>query len=102
MPLAISIATSSTMAARLLRRFGVRAVAATGFAAFTVGLLWLSRVSGGAYLTEVFGPEIVIGIGAGMTFVAATVADTARGARGPRGHSRQGFVCRSRSVGFSA
>jgi len=98
LPLAISIATSSTVAARLLRRFGVRAVAATGFAAFTVGLLWLSRVSGGSYLTEVFGPEIVIGIGAGMTFVAATVAGTARAPEDQAGIVASVF-CVSQQVG---
>jgi MFS family permease len=78
LPLAISIATSSAVAARLLSRFGIRAITATGFAIFSLGLLWLSRVSGGPYVTEVLGPEFVIGIGGGMAFVAATIAGTAR------------------------
>jgi MFS family permease len=43
-----------------------------------VGLLWLSRVqSGDPYLVHVLGPEILIGLGFGLSFIPMTLSATA-------------------------
>jgi EmrB/QacA subfamily drug resistance transporter len=76
LPLAISISLSATFAGRVLERMTARVSAMVGLALFAVGLLWLSRISGGPYPVQVLGPELVLGAGFGLAYVAATVAGT--------------------------
>jgi EmrB/QacA subfamily drug resistance transporter len=75
LPGAAAIIATSAMAARLVDRFGVRAVIATGLLVVAAGLLWYSGIDAdGTYLIDVLGPSLIIGVGLGLTFVPLTVA----------------------------
>jgi MFS family permease len=57
----------------LLVRFGPRWLAATGSVLMAVGLLWLTRITPSTeYLTGVFGPMALLGVGGGLGFVPLT------------------------------
>jgi EmrB/QacA subfamily drug resistance transporter len=54
---------------RLVHRFGGRALAVAGFALISAALFWFSAAPVGAgYLAHLFGPFVLIGIGAGLCF----------------------------------
>lgn len=76
-PLAVTTVISSKLANQFLYRFSMRACTVGGLAVFTCGILWLSRISGGTYIAEIFGPLTLIGLGGGVVFVSFTVAGTA-------------------------
>lgn len=76
LPIILCVTVSSTMAGRLLRRFSQRAVMASGLLLFASGLVWMSRISGGAYWAELLGPACLVGLGGGLVFVTFTVSGT--------------------------
>jgi EmrB/QacA subfamily drug resistance transporter len=77
LPLALIIVATAINAGKLLTRFGPRVVAATGLMSVGSGLFWLAFVSGHHFALEVLGPEVLVGVGGGLTFVAVTVVGTA-------------------------
>ncbi|MBV1855598.1 MFS transporter [Catellatospora tritici] len=76
LPIAVLIVVSAMSAGKVLAKVSLRAGAAIGLIGVTLGLLWLSRVSGGNYFLQVLGPEILVGLGGGLAFVSITVAGT--------------------------
>ncbi|TDB90464.1 MFS transporter [Actinomadura sp. KC216] len=77
LPLALAIAVTAGAAGALIARLGLRATMATGLAVTAAGLAWFSRMSAsGGFLTDVLGPTLVIGVGAGLAFVTTTVGAT--------------------------
>ncbi len=75
LPGAAAIIATSAIAARLVDRFGVRAVITTGLLVVAAGLLRYSGIDAdGTYLTDVLGPSLIIGVGLGLTFVPLTIA----------------------------
>ncbi|WP_437080578.1 MFS transporter [Streptomyces sp. enrichment culture] len=76
LPVILTVTVSSTLAGLLLRRLSQRAVMTTGLLLFAAGLLWMHRISGGAYWTELLGPECLVGLGGGLVFVTFTVGGT--------------------------
>ncbi|MFC7986845.1 MFS transporter [Streptomyces sp. NPDC057336] len=75
-PVILTVTVSSTMAGWLLRRMSQRAVMTAGLLLFAAGLLWMHGISGGAYWTELLGPECLVGLGGGLVFVTFTVSGT--------------------------
>ena len=69
LPMAASIFAVSRVMPRLLPRFGPKVLATTGSALMVAGLVWLTQlhVSSG-YFPALFGPLLLMGIGAGLGF----------------------------------
>lgn len=75
LPLTILIFVTSRYAAGLASKYGVRPLIATGAAMLLIANLWLAQLStDSAYLTELLVPMMLIGVGAGLTFMPLTVA----------------------------
>jgi len=74
LPMTLSIFAASTLAPRVVARFGARRVIATGMLTSAVGLQLLSGVSpGGNYLHTVLFGALLSALGMGFTLVPATI-----------------------------
>jgi EmrB/QacA subfamily drug resistance transporter len=99
LPMTLSVFTGSTLAPRLLARFGLRTVLGTGMLTAAVGLLLLTGVKpGGAYVAEVLPGAMLCGIGMGLSLVSATIA-AVQGVPGPQSGLASGLLNTSRLVG---
>jgi EmrB/QacA subfamily drug resistance transporter len=75
LPLALAITVGTHVAGRLAAKLAPRTIAALGLALVAVGALLLSTASGGARLAPDLLPGLVVlGLGAGMVFVAVSVS----------------------------
>jgi EmrB/QacA subfamily drug resistance transporter len=75
LPVTLSVFAGSTLAPRLVARFGLRAVLTAGMAIASGGLLLFTGVRpGGSYLVEVLPGGILSGLGMGLSLVSGTVA----------------------------
>ncbi len=75
LPMTLGVASASTLAPRLVARFGVRPVLATGMVSSAVGLGLLTGVHPGAdYLTSVLPGGLLGACGLGLALVPATIA----------------------------
>ncbi len=73
-PLGFVLIIIAGMSGPLTERLGVKPVLLSGLTLFTVGVAWMSQFSvHGSYLTDVFGPSLVIGVGLALAFVALTI-----------------------------
>jgi len=80
LPLAVTIATAATLSPRLVARFGYRLTLAAGLGVVAVGLLWFAGISpDGSFASDLLGPSLVVGMGAGAAWVAGMVAATSGG-----------------------
>src|SRR3569833_434075 len=62
------------LAPRLVPRFGTRPLMLTGLPLMLAGMLWLTRLSASSgYATEVLGPMMLFGMGAGLVFLPLTL-----------------------------
>jgi EmrB/QacA subfamily drug resistance transporter len=99
LPMTLSVFTGSTLAPRLLARFGLRTVLGAGMLTATAGLVVLTGVKpGGAYLTGVLPGGVLCGIGMGFSLVAATIA-AVQGVPGAQSGLASGLLNTSRLVG---
>ena len=74
LPMTLSIFAASTLAPRVVGRFGPRRVIATGMLTSAVGLLLLSGVApGGTYLNTILLGALLSALGMGFTLVPATI-----------------------------
>jgi MFS family permease len=74
-PLGLVLIIVAGMGGPVAERIGVKPVLLSGLAIFTGGIAWMSQISThGSYLTDVFGPSLIIGVGLGLAFVALTIA----------------------------
>ncbi|MBE1533290.1 MFS transporter [Actinomadura algeriensis] len=81
LPLALAIAATAGSAGALIARLGLRTSMVAGLVVTSAGLAWFSRMSpDGGFVTDVLGPTLLIGVGAGLAFVTTTVGATS-GAR---------------------
>jgi EmrB/QacA subfamily drug resistance transporter len=70
LPMAAGMFGMTRLVPRLLGRVGPKPLAVTGTLLMVAGLLWLTRLHPGTpYLTGVFGPMAVLGVGGGLGFV---------------------------------
>jgi EmrB/QacA subfamily drug resistance transporter len=77
MPMTGSIFVASTLAPKLVARFGARAVITSGMTLATVGLLLLVGVTpGGSYFGEVFPGALLTALGMGLSLVPSTIVAT--------------------------
>jgi EmrB/QacA subfamily drug resistance transporter len=75
LPLAGGVASATAVANRLVARVGPRRLAIAGLAIAAAGMALLARAPvAGDYLADVFPAMIVVGLGAGLSFVSITTA----------------------------
>ena len=99
LPLVATIAVSATLAPRLLPRVGARATLVAGLLVVAGGLAWLAAIPpGGSFLGDLLGPSLVVGAGAGVTWVASMVAATSGAAPAEAGLA-SGLVTTAQQVG---
>jgi EmrB/QacA subfamily drug resistance transporter len=73
--IALTAMVSSTLAAQLVTRVGVKPVLLVGLSSLTGGLLYLTQVSaGGAYVTDLMPGFVLMALGIGFSFVPTQVA----------------------------
>jgi EmrB/QacA subfamily drug resistance transporter len=74
LPLAGTLVVAAGAAGPLAERHGTRPVLLSGLALFAGGMAWFSRLPvDGAFLADVLGPSLLVGLGLALTFVALTI-----------------------------
>jgi EmrB/QacA subfamily drug resistance transporter len=74
-PLTLAVVTGSTLAPRVVARFGLRAALTAGMLSGAAGLALLTSVSaGGSYVTQVLPGGMLASFGLGSSLVPATIA----------------------------
>jgi EmrB/QacA subfamily drug resistance transporter len=74
LPTAIGVGFGAGLTSRLIGRVGPRVPMTAGALLVATGMFWLSAVTVHAnYLSDVFGPLVVLAIGLGMAFVSTSV-----------------------------
>ena len=77
-PVGLTTLVGALVASRIVHIVGARNQLMLGLGIAALGLLWLSRVQAGdPYLSHILGPEILIGIGFGLSFIPMTLSATA-------------------------
>jgi EmrB/QacA subfamily drug resistance transporter len=77
LPVGLLTLTGALIASRIVHIVGARNQLMLGLGMVAIGLLWLSRVQAGdAYLVHVLGPEVLIGLGFGLSFIPMTLSAT--------------------------
>lgn len=95
----VMIITGSQLASRLVGRLGARPLILAGSVVATGGFGWLTQISAtGSYWTQVLGPCLLIGLGAGTNMVATTSAATT-GVPGHLAGLASGLVNTGRQMG---
>jgi predicted MFS family arabinose efflux permease len=75
LPLAGGVASATAVANRLVARVGPRRLAIAGLAVAAAGIALLGRAPvGGEYVIDVLPAMVVVGLGAGLSFVSITTA----------------------------
>jgi EmrB/QacA subfamily drug resistance transporter len=78
LPVGLLTLVGALVASRIVHIVGARNQLMLGLGVAAVGLLWLSTVQAGdAYLVHVLGPEVLIGLGFGLSFIPMTLSATA-------------------------
>ncbi len=78
LPVGLLTLAGALIASRIVHIVGARNQLMLGLGMVAIGLLWLSRVQAGdPYLVHVLGPEILIGLGFGLSFIPMTLSATA-------------------------
>jgi EmrB/QacA subfamily drug resistance transporter len=78
-PLAAAVVGASVTANKLIPRFGPRPIVATGLGMVGAGLVLLGHIpAGGTYTANILPGLVLIGFGAGFSFVSITTAALAR------------------------
>ncbi|RFS81297.1 DHA2 family efflux MFS transporter permease subunit [Actinomadura spongiicola] len=88
LPLSLGIVVAARGIAPLVPKIGPRPLLVAGLLLSAAGLAWLSRAGADAdFLTDLFGPTLVLGIGQGLVSASMTVAGTSE-----VGYREQGLV----------
>jgi predicted MFS family arabinose efflux permease len=78
LPAGVMTLLGALAAPRLVARIGARVQLVVGPAISAIGLLWMSSLAfGEGYMSHMFGPLALFGLGIGITFVPMTLAATA-------------------------
>jgi EmrB/QacA subfamily drug resistance transporter len=98
-PIALAIVVAATVAGQLVAKAGIKPTTIVGMVIMSAGLLWASNMpADGSYVTDLLLPQIVIGLGAGLAWVALTVAGTA-GASEEESGLASGLLNTSQQIG---
>jgi EmrB/QacA subfamily drug resistance transporter len=99
LPMTLSIFAASTLAPRVVARFGPRRVITAGMLTAAVGLMLLSDVApGGTYVSDVLAGAFLSALGMGFTLVPATIV-AMQGVEGRQSGVASGLLNTSRLVG---
>ena len=99
LPMTFAIASFSTLAPRMVRRFGAKPLLIVGMLLQAVGLLLFTDIAvGGSYLGNVLAPSVIVASGMGLAFVPVTISAVAGVARREAGLA-SGLVNTSRLFG---
>jgi EmrB/QacA subfamily drug resistance transporter len=99
LPMTLSIFAASTLAPRIVARFGPRSVITTGMLTSAAGMLLLSGVTpGGTYVQSVALGAVLSALGMGLTLVPATIV-AMQGVAGAQSGVASGLLNTSRLVG---
>ena len=99
LPMTLSIFAASTLAPRVVARFGPRRVITAGMLTAAVGLMLLSDVApGGTYVSDVLAGAFLSALGMGFTLVPATIV-AMQGVEGRESGVASGLLNTSRLVG---
>jgi EmrB/QacA subfamily drug resistance transporter len=78
LPMTLCIVIGSTLASRLVHRFGAKPLLVTGMTIMTLGLLWFTQISAtGNYVDDMLGASLLVAMGIGLSFVPATISAVA-------------------------
>jgi EmrB/QacA subfamily drug resistance transporter len=78
LPMTFAIAIFSTLAPRMVRRFGSKPLLVAGMLLQAIGLLLFTDVSvGGSYAGNVLAPSVLVASGMGLAFVPVTISAVA-------------------------
>jgi EmrB/QacA subfamily drug resistance transporter len=73
LPFTAGMLTTNVAVSRLVTRYGERVVGSVGMIGLLIGLLWMSRLTpDSGYLDGLFGPFLLLGLGAGLTVAPLT------------------------------
>jgi EmrB/QacA subfamily drug resistance transporter len=99
LPMTVVILLGARYAGRMVGRFGVRAVLASGLLLMTVGFLLLARIGeSGSAVPQILIPGMLVTAGIALSIVSSTIAATQGAAPGQAGLA-SGLVNTSRQVG---
>jgi EmrB/QacA subfamily drug resistance transporter len=99
LPMTLSIFTGSTLAPRVVARFGARAVIVTAMLAMSAGMLLLSGITpGGTYVANVLGGALLTALGMGFSLVPSTIV-AMQGVAGSESGVASGLLNTSRLMG---
>jgi len=99
LPMTLSIFAASTLAPRMVERFGARGVVTAGMLCAAVGMLLLKGVAaGGSYLPTVLPGALLASVGMGFSLVPATIV-AMRGLAGAQSGVGSGLLNTSRLMG---
>jgi hypothetical protein len=99
LPMGLATLGAALSAARLVARLGARRQLVIGLLVAAGGALWLMQLApGDAYWTSVFLPELLAGIGFGLSFVPMTLGATA-GVPPSQAGLAAGLLATTRQVG---
>jgi len=90
---------SSTVAAHLVTRIGVKPVLVTGFTALAAGILYLTQISvEGSYVADLLPGFLLIALGVGFSFVPVSIAALA-GVESAEAGLASGLINTSQQIG---
>jgi EmrB/QacA subfamily drug resistance transporter len=90
---------SSTLAAQLVTRIGVKPVLVTGLTALAAGILYLTQISvGGSYVADLLPAFLLIALGVGFSFVPISIAALA-GVESAEAGLASGLINTSQQIG---
>jgi EmrB/QacA subfamily drug resistance transporter len=99
LPMTLSIFTGSTLAPRVVARFGARRVITAGMVTMLFGMLWLSRIGpGDTYVTSILGGGLLTALGMGFSLVPSTIV-AMQDVGGPQAGLASGLLNTSRLLG---
>lgn len=99
LPMGLAVLSGALVGTRVVARLGVRRQLMLGPVLAAGGLAWLTILTPGAgYWPHLFGPEIMVGLGLGLSFVPMTMAATA-GVPSHQAGLASGLINTSRQVG---
>jgi EmrB/QacA subfamily drug resistance transporter len=99
LPMTACIIVASTLASRLVHRFGARTPLIAGMAALGAGLVLFTQLPvGGSFWISMFGPSLLAAIGIGLAFTPAAITGVS-GVAAPEAGLASGLINTSRMFG---